>query len=64
MHYFLNLSSGEHIQVTQEAELDSVLADGDKVNLRLKQSKINIFSEDGSRNLVRGVVNDAAPQEG
>ena len=33
--------------------------------LRMKQHKLNIFCEDGSRNLVRGVVNDAAAcQEG
>lgn len=60
MHYFLTLSSGEHVQVIQEAELDSCLPDGAKVHLRMKRSKLNIFSEDGSRNLVRGVVNDAA----
>lgn len=60
MHYFLTLSSGEHVQVIQEAELDSCLPDGAKVHLRMKRSKLNIFSEDGSKNLVRGVVNDAA----
>jgi iron(III) transport system ATP-binding protein len=65
MHYYLTLSSGEQVQVIQEAELDRVLQDGTKVNLRLKRSKINIFSSDGNRNLVRGVVNDAVSvQEG
>ena len=65
MHYFLTLETGEHVQVIQEAELDSVLPEGSSVVLRMKQHKLNIFCEDGSRNLVRGVVNDAAAcQEG
>ena len=58
MHYFLTLDSGEQVQVIQEAELDSCLKDGEKIRLHVKQGKINVFSEDGSRNLVRGVVND------
>lgn len=63
MHYFLTLSTGEHVQVIQEAELDSCLPDGAQVRLRMKQQKLNIFCEDGSRNLVRGVVNEAVAQE-
>ncbi len=63
MHYFLTLSSGEHVQVIQEAELDSCLPDGARVHLRMKRAKLNLFSEDGSRNLMRGVVNDAATRE-
>lgn len=58
MHYFLKLDSGEEVQVIQEAELDSFLPDGAKIRLTMKQGKINVFCEDGSRNLVRGVVND------
>ena len=58
MHYFLTLDSGEEVQVIQEAELDSCLKDGEKVHLQVKRGKINVFCEDGSRNLVRGVVND------
>jgi Na+-driven multidrug efflux pump len=65
MHYFLKLADGTDVQVIQEAELDSRLADGEQIHLRMKQNKINIFCKDGSRNLVRGVTNDnAAKQEG
>ena len=65
MHYFLKLDDGTDVQVIQEAELDSRLKDGERIHLRMKQNKINIFCEDGSRNLVRGVVNDnVAGQEG
>ena len=58
MHYFLKLADGTDVQVIQEAELDSRLKDGETIHLRMKQNKINIFCEDGSRNLVRGVTND------
>jgi len=63
MHYFLKLDSGEDVQVIQEAELDSRLADGEKIRLKLKQGKINVFCEDGSRNLVKGVSNDNVPKQ-
>jgi len=58
MHYFLKLDDGTEVQVIQEAELDSCLPDGAKIHLKLKQNKINIFCQDGSRNLVRGVTYD------
>ncbi|MBQ2990154.1 MAG: ABC transporter ATP-binding protein [Clostridia bacterium] len=58
MHYFLKLDDGTEVQVIQEAELDHRLKDGEKIRLAVKAGKINVFSEDGSRSLVRGVTND------
>jgi len=58
MHYFLKLDDGTEVQVIKEAELNARLRDGEKIHLRLKQDKINLFCEDGSRNLVSGVMND------
>ena len=64
MHYFLKLATGEEVQVIQEAELDECLKDGEQVRLNLKAGKINVFCEDGSRSLMRGVINDnVAKQE-
>ena len=60
MHYFLKLDDGTDVQVIKEAELNARLKDGERIHLRLKQDKINIFCEDGSRNLVSGVMNDNA----
>ena len=62
MHYFLRLDDGTDIQVIQEAELDHRLRDGERIHLNMKQNKINIFCEDGSRNLVSGVMNDNAQE--
>ena len=58
MHYFLTLDSGEQVQVIQEAELDDCLREGERIALQVKRGKINVFCEDGSRSLMRGVVND------
>jgi len=58
MHYFLKLEDGTDVQVIQEAELDSRLKDGERILLRMKQNKINVFNQDGARNLVSGVMND------
>ena len=58
MHYFLKLADGTEVQVIQEAELDSCLPDGAQIRLQVKQNKINVFTQDGARNLVRGVMND------
>ena len=63
MHYFLKLDDGTEVQVIQEAELDSSLPDAAKIRLQMKQNKINLFCEDGSRNLVCGVINDNVRQE-
>ena len=58
MHYFLRLADGTDVQVIKEAEIDDRLQDGETVRLQMKLGKINVFCEDGSRNLVRGVTND------
>ena len=63
MHYFLKLDDGTEVQVIQETELDSCLPDGAKIRLQMKQNKINLFFEDGSLNLVCGVINDNVRQE-
>ena len=59
MQYFLTLASGEKVQAIEEAELDAILRPGTQVKLKMRRDKINIFCEDGSRNLVKGVMNDA-----
>jgi iron(III) transport system ATP-binding protein len=52
-HYFVELPSGQTIEIIHESVMDSSHKSGDAVNLRIKAEKINVFSKDGSRNLVR-----------
>lgn len=52
-HFYLRLSSGDAVEVIKESVLDDTLHPGDSVILTLKEEKINIFSEDGSKNFLR-----------
>lgn len=62
INYFAKLEDGQKIEITQESNLDSILPAQTKASLLIKIEKINIFSEDGGLNYVKGVVNDV--QEG
>lgn len=57
-HYHVHLKNGEKIEIIQESTIDSILAKGSKVYLSVKKEKINVFTADGSRNIVAGVNND------
>ena len=48
----------ERIELIQESLIDDIIPNGNEVLLRLKSEKINVFTEDGSKNIVTGVKND------
>ena len=53
-----HFEDGEKAEIIQESKIDSIIPKGTQIYLGIKTEKINVFSEDGSRNLVTGVVND------
>lgn len=57
-HYKLTLLDGTEVETIQESSIDSIIPKGTEVFLQVKAEKINIFSEDGSVNLLRGVHDD------
>ena len=57
-NYEVKFDDGEHAVIIQESKIDSMIKPGTDVRLLVKTEKINVFTEDGSRNLVEGVVND------
>lgn len=57
-HYVINLDDGTRVEMIQESSLADSMSIGEPVSLRIKAEKVNVFTEDGSRNLVRGVEND------
>ncbi len=57
-HYFVHFEDGETAEIIQESKIDSIIEKGREIRLGIKTEKINIFDETGSRNLVKGVVND------
>jgi iron(III) transport system ATP-binding protein len=63
-HYYVHLDSGQQVEIVQESKIDEILPVKSRVYLKLKAEKINVFTEDGSRNILEGVRNDAEIHEG
>ena len=57
-HYFVHLTSGEEVEIIQESSIDSIIEPGSKIMLTLNTEKVNVFTEDGSENILTGVHND------
>ena len=49
---------GERAEIIQESTIDSVIQPGTRVKLKVNTLKANLFTQDGSRNLLTGVHND------
>ena len=63
-HYFVHLDSGLQAEVIQESKIDEIIAEKSEIYLTVKPEKINVFTEDGSGNILNGVNNDNATDEG
>ncbi len=48
----------DRIELIQESLIDDIIPNGNEVKLKIKAEKINIFTKDGSKNIVKGVKND------
>ena len=48
----------DRFELIQESLIDEIIPNGTEVYLKIKHEKVNIFSADGSKNLVKGVKND------
>jgi iron(III) transport system ATP-binding protein len=52
-HFIVSLPGGQHVEIIHESVMDSDFKPGDTVFLSIKSHKINVFSQDGKRNLSR-----------
>ena len=59
-HYFVHLESGEEAEIIQESSIDSIIEPGTKIRLTINTDKVNLFTADGSKNILTGVQNDCA----
>jgi len=57
-HYFMHLPDKKEIESIRESTIESTLKKGAVVSLDINAEKINIFTADGSENILEGVVND------
>ena len=46
------------MKLYKKSKIDNIIPKGTEVYLKVKQDKINVFTEDGSKNILEGVNND------
>ncbi|HIT33601.1 MAG TPA: ABC transporter ATP-binding protein [Candidatus Faecousia intestinigallinarum] len=57
-HYTVKVGMDQEADIIQESSIDSIIPKGSTVSLKIKTDKINIFSADGSQNILTGVNDD------
>lgn len=51
-HYYLELETGEKVEVVEESSITQLLENGSEVYIDIKKDKVNVFDETGLVNLV------------
>lgn len=54
-HYYLDLETGQRVEMTQESTVDGLLKPGSTVKLNVNISKINVYDQSGEVNYTGGV---------
>ncbi|PCL91945.1 ABC transporter ATP-binding protein [Paenibacillus lautus] len=54
-HYFVDLASGQRVEITQESKTSQILEPGQDIYLKVKKDKINVYDAAGELNYTRGV---------
>lgn len=57
-HYFVRLDSGEDVEIIQESSIEDTLSKGARITLTVNTEKVNLFTADGTKNILTGVKND------
>lgn len=52
-HYFMETEAGQEVEVIRPSDVGTIIPNGTNVKLRVETARINVFSEDGSRTLIR-----------
>jgi len=52
-HYEVELQDGSRAEIIQESQIDDIIENGTEVKMTVKAEKINVFTEDGSKTLVK-----------
>jgi iron(III) transport system ATP-binding protein len=60
-HYFMRIQRGLQLESIHESTIENIIEPGTKVLFTVNAEKINLFTADGSTNILEGVRNDAVP---
>ena len=52
-HYLIRTNHGERAEVTEESQVGHSMKKDDRVSLKLKAEKINIFNKEGTASLIQ-----------
>ena len=52
-HYVIEFPDGSRAEIIQESQIDDIIENGTEVNMTVKAEKINVFTEDGEKSLVK-----------
>lgn len=52
-HYTIDTDQGDSVEIVEESSIGEGLKKGEKVLLKVKKEKINVFTKDGGTNLIR-----------
>ncbi len=52
-HYIVESEDGQRLEIIQESQIEDILEKGTSIKLALKKEKINVFTSDGSKSLIK-----------
>ena len=54
-HYYVTLDNGSEIEIIQESTIHELIGKGEEIRLVLNSEKVNLFTENGEKNILEGV---------
>ena len=55
-HYTVELETGDRAEIIQESTISNILTVGEEIALKINTEKVNVFTEDGEKNILSGVA--------
>ena len=59
-NYYVTAFDGQRIKISQESSIEEIVKKDSNVFLHINDKKINVFTEDGKTNIIKGVIDDNA----
>ena len=57
-HYTVELETGDRAEIIQESTISNILNVGEEISLKMNMEKVNVFTEDGEKNILAGACNE------
>ena len=57
-HYFVELETGEAVEIIQESLINHLIPSGSEINLTINKDKSNVFDKETTLSLMEGISNN------